>query len=355
MYKKPPCTSDASTSLLLQHCATLPGKLLWLADEHHHEAVFEALASYPSQVQVMTNRYDVYRTAEAIKLPVHFCDWVFDRNTFYDAIALRLCKEKAVNKHIFAQALPLLTPRGQLLLAGEKTEGIKSYCKGLQEAFDHGGQPQKHGNAYLACFESPLTAHQQTAAEEYHYFQEIGNLDKVTLHSKPGQYGWNKIDQGSQLLVEHFQRYCATLPAAKLTNLLDLGCGYGYLTLATANLPFHSRTATDNNAAAVLSCDHNAFTNGLNVTVVADNLGQSIQEKFDFILCNPPFHKGFDVKTDLIGQFLKAAQTMLSKKGQAFFVVNSFVGLENKASHFFRNVSLLENTGQFKVFRLANG
>src|SRR5690606_14598650 len=124
----------------------------------------------------------------------------------------------------------------------------------------------------------------------------------------PGIFGWNKLDRGSVLLAEQAVAVLsgAALPGAStsdvasgepasggLGSVLDLGCGYGYLLLATADLPFSSRTATDNNAAAIIAAEANFDQRELAVTVTLDDCGAHLQEQFDVILCNPPFHHGF--------------------------------------------------------------
>lgn len=346
-------TVDPATQQLLSACTNTEGRLLWLADEHHNADVFDRLkAGVRCGIDVVTNRVNVYQSATHAGLTARFCDWTFEESEQYDTIALRVCKEKAVNQHLLKACPALLKSNGELILSGEKTDGIKSYCKDLQTKFSNAGKPKKHGLVYLAHFQTPTNTPALSEDETYHQIRPIVETNGITLYSKPGQYGWTKIDQGSQKLVEHFRHYCAALPKEKLTTLLDLGCGYGYLTFAIAELPFDSRTATDNNAAAVLSCRYTAQANNLSVHVSADDLGKQIQGQFDFILCNPPFHTGFDVQTDLTRRFLQAARSKLTERGQAFFVVNSFVGLEKRAQGLFSQITLLENDGQFKVFCL---
>src|SRR5690606_9948663 len=78
----------------------------------------------------------------------------------------------------------------------------------------------------------------------------------LTIHSKPGLFGWNKIDQGSEFLIQSLPAMLGTMPRPP-ASLLDLGCGYGYLTLMTKDLPLQGRVLTDNNAAALFTARHN--------------------------------------------------------------------------------------------------
>ena len=67
------------------------------------------------------------------------------------------------------------------------------------------------------------------------------------MYSKPGIYGWQKIDRGSALLIEQLSDVLASMARAP-KRLADLGCGYGYLSIMAAQqLPDCQWLMTDNN------------------------------------------------------------------------------------------------------------
>ncbi|MCV6626215.1 MAG: class I SAM-dependent methyltransferase, partial [Cellvibrionaceae bacterium] len=116
--------------------------------------------------------------------------------------------------------------------------------------------------------------------------------------------------------------------------------------------------ATDNNAAALASCEHNlqqlkALRPKLETGVSAADCADRIEQRFDLIVCNPPFHQGFNVDNSLTDKFLNAAKNHLNQNGQAYFVVNSFIGIEKKAQQIFKRVETLANNKQFKVLRFS--
>src|SRR5690606_29767337 len=88
------------------------------------------------------------------------------------------------------------------------------------------------------------TAQGELDSDHYPDLREL-TIGELRFLSKPGLYGWNKIDQGSALLVETFK---AHFPSANChyQRCLDLGCGYGYLMLATKDYAIEQRVATDN-------------------------------------------------------------------------------------------------------------
>jgi 16S rRNA (guanine1207-N2)-methyltransferase len=177
---------------------------------------------------------------------------------------------------------------------------------------------------------------------------------ELTLWSKPGIFGWQKLDAGSAFLIEHLGSVWQTEPR----RVLDLGCGYGYLTAMAArrwrNAEF---TATDNNVAAVAACARNLqMENIRGGAIVADCAATisatTIDESFDAILCNPPFHQGFDVENELTMRFLLATKRLLRRGGRALFVVNQFIALERKATTLFSNVEVVARNRSFKLVML---
>jgi len=170
--------------------------------------------------------------------------------------------------------------------------------------------------------------------------------------SKPGVFGWNKIDRGSALLIEYLPTLLAQL-ASSPTTVVDLGCGYGYISaMAHALAPVHY-LATDNNVAAVAACRENFKRLDIAGQVSLDNCGQSLAAKADLVLCNPPFHQGFELENSLTLQFLRSAKGLLKNNGTALFVVNSFIGLEKSSKGLFADCQVVVNNGSFKLLVLS--
>ena len=135
---------------------------------------------------------------------------------------------------------------------------------------------------------------------------------------------------------------------------MDLGCGYGYLGCEASRYPFTSITSTDNNAAALAASKENfAYLPHSNHQVIAADAGDQLDQEFDTILCNPPFHQGFTVDDGMNIKFLSNSKRLLSSSGQALFVVNAFIPLEHTATQYFAQVNVLANDGAFKLVALS--
>ncbi len=338
---------DPALDILLPDLQASGGTTLWLADEN----ALDCAHSIPARenLTIMSNRFDVAQQAQRAGHHALFSDFDFSAlpQESLARIVYRISKEKAVNHHVFNHASSLLENGGQLSIAGLKNEGSKTFIDKLASQYGN-GHSRKHGVVYRGDFcKTSTTPQNGFDAQDYTALRLI-QTPALDFFSKPGIFGWDKIDQGSAFLVEHLPEFLAQFSRSP-QSMLDLGCGYGYLTVMTRHLPLSQRTATDNNAAALLAMQQNAAHFGMAVDVVADDAGASLLGAFDMILCNPPFHQGFSIESELTKKFLRHAAKLLSKNGRALFVVNSFIGIEKLARQHFHDVSLVANNGRFKL------
>lgn len=381
--------------------------ILWLADEN---ALGQAkpLCSLKTELHLITNRYDIYTQFKAEGFTSFFSDFNTPvENTAYSQVFIRIAKEKPVTHHLINLAYRLLEEGGTLTLCGEKSEGIKSYFTKARALFGGTEPLQKNGKVYEAVLTKtassvspqpwlddsdypqlrpvgllrpmrsptpraaeaprPDTPDIQVVTTPYNNTTATETIDKAsppqvventyspetfTFYSKPGVFGWNKIDPGSAFLIEQLDTFIEQM-ATPPQSLLDLGCGYGFLTLMSYHLPVQHRVATDNNATALLAAQKNIDLSGINVDLIADDCGENITEKFDLILCNPPFHQGFNIDSQLTEKFLRNTQRLLTPKGAALYVVNQFIPLEQKASSLFGTIVQIAENRSFKVIELG--
>lgn len=333
-------------------------RFLWYTDENALNTLPAAL--HQEQLLVLTNRWDVAEQAKVRGFTTAFNDFDCGEipDNSLDKIFYRVSKEKPVVHHLLNQAWRYLKPGGQLLLAGYKNEGTKTYIEKIAKLFGSGKNIEKNGPVYSAAL-SKYTEYDATQLlddSDYRQPRPIALDSGFQLLSKPGLFGWNKVDAGSALLIEQLKQL-SPLPNP-LNSCIDLGCGYGYLTIAAASLDICKNinhwTLTDNNAAALQLAQQNLQHNQLHGEVIAADAGKNIQVKADLLLCNPPFHQGFGIDGDLTDKFLLSAKQLLAPRGMALFVVNQFIPLERKASGLFSEVTLVIDNGSFKVIRLSN-
>ena len=361
--------TDSSSTLLIQHIEqaiavqSKPLRILFVADENTYNNLdFIKKFDEKHSLDILTNRYEIYRAVRESKknnVTAYFNDFDFSElTTQYDCFAYRISKEKPVVHHILNRFIQASAKNTRILLAGEKNDGIKTYTKNLLKYNVLDGTIKKIGPDYLAdlIVKSTIGTNEAFETQDYTSTRPIKTLTlnqkNYEIYSKPGTYGWKKIDEGSKILCENFIFEESREQNAN-KKLIDLGCGSGLLSLAAHSIGIEDIFATDNNAAALASTQSTFNKNGISGKVIADDCAGDVPEKFDILLCNPPFHKGFDTSNQLTEQFVKAAKRLLKPKGKAYFVTNSFIGIEKIAKQYFDTIKTLENNKRFKVLRFS--
>ncbi len=344
--------SDPALSALFDHLRDCQGPALLVADEQLDCAALLQLKVLPN-LTLLSNRFDVIQCAQQAGINHIFNDMDLSACTQrFSLIAYRVSKEKAIVHHVINQVPHSLSSQGEFVLTGYKDEGTKTYISKTEQAFGTRASVTKGERQLQIARFTNISIGEALDDRGYNDWQAIGDINGKAIYSKPGQYGWNKIDDGSRRLVECL-RDQITLPAAAPTTALDLGCGYGYLALMAASLGVARITATDNNAAALLSCERNFTEHGVQGEVIADHCAQSIHHQYDLVLCNPPFHRGFDTETSLTELFTASAAHHLKTGGYALFVVNQFIPLESVAAPLFKSVEVVHRDKSFKVLKLS--
>lgn len=343
----------SATEILHAHLDPNKNTLLCL-DENL--ASFQPPSPSSANLSLLSNRFDIANRLQknSDSTAAVFNDWDFSVfSSKFDGIGFHLSKEKAVNHHIINQALNHLNDNGELYFVGEKNHGAKTYADKLKKLLGNGNL-KKNGTVYIFTANVPEQQYLHFYDQDYQQLREI-DTDQNIL-SKPGQFGWNKIDAGSLLLSKELEK----LNLSKAIDVLDIGCGYGFLSIQAllGKTQISSICLSDNNAAALISANanlqqlHNNASLDSQYSVIAGDCAIQVEKKFDLVICNPPFHQGFDVEEELTSRFLKSAKNHLKPNGQALFVVNSFIALEKKAKSIFGNCECLHNNNKFKVLQL---
>jgi 16S rRNA (guanine1207-N2)-methyltransferase len=71
-------------------------------------------------------------------------------------------------------------------------------------------------------------------------------------------------------------------------------------------------------------------------------------QTFDVIISNPPFHRSFDVNTNVSHRLLREAKAHLNPNGRLVLVANAFLKYESVADEHFRSIRTQDN-GKYKI------
>lgn len=301
----------------------------------------------------LTNRFDQQTQLQSRGWSCTLSDFSWPEALQVDHLIYRISKEKAVVNHLINLAGQHLTEGARITLFGDKSEGIKSYAKNAQKYL--GGERLEKklgGDSWMVELSLGSSIGAVLNDQEYTQLRVVATVGTESLYSKPGVYGWQKIDKGSQQLIQRLPAMLgADLPISDL-SVLDLGSGSGYLSLAACG-PESQITATDNNVAAMQATLHSLQQAGMKAQFQLSNAGEELDGRFDIILCNPPFHSGFGIDYDLTDRFSKSAARLLKRDGKACFVVNQHVPLKRIASNYFNSVELDLDTSSFCTYLLT--
>lgn len=143
-----------------------------------------------------------------------------------------------------------------------------------------------------------------------------------------GAFAGAALDVGTRYLLEFLPQFAGPVGDAPAPgDVIDLGSGTGILATALArSYPRRAVLAVDSSAAAVLSTLATAEANDVADRVRAvreDALTERPDRSARLIVCNPPFHSGAAVQSDLALRVLGDARRVLRRDGELWTVFNT--------------------------------
>jgi len=157
-----------------------------------------------------------------------------------------------------------------------------------------------------------------------------------SFRSNSGIFSKDKVDQGSHFLLQYLAENDLK------GHLLDIGCGYGLFGVVLSKIkPELLVTMVDINERAVEMAKLNCQLHEVKCWVLVSNICENVENKFDYVISNPPIRAGKQVVFDII----KQAKERLNDKGQLFLVIRKKQGALsalNYASKIFNSSEIVE-------------
>ncbi len=164
------------------------------------------------------------------------------------------------------------------------------------------------------------------------------------FNSDNGVFSKNKIDFGSKVLLENFLKE----NKKNVDNLLDIGCGYGFMGIVLAKILDAKPTLIDVNKRAIHLTKMNLKENKIKGdTFVSDIYGQ-VQNQFDLIITNPPIRAG----KIIVLKILQDAKNHLNEEGELWFVIRKDQGAKSilkEIEAFYENEIIKKEKGFFVI------
>jgi len=146
----------------------------------------------------------------------------------------------------------------------------------------------------------------------------IGN-NKYIFITDNSIFSKDYLDYGTKLLLE-------SLPIEKIRGkVLDLGCGYGPIGIYIAKNTKAEVHMVDINERALALAKENSTKNDVSTNVYFSNVYDNINNKFDFIITNPPIRAG----KRTVYEILFKAKEHLTENGELWLVVRKKQGAKS--------------------------
>jgi 16S rRNA (guanine1207-N2)-methyltransferase len=275
------------------------------------------------------------------------------REATWDLVCFRIPTDKASLMQLLADAWDLLAVGGRCVIAGATQEGIKSAATSLSALFGPTTVlATKAGHRVVRAVKQSATPADEallaSARVPWAAFRETAVTLRgvpAVLAARPGVFSWEHLDEASAILAN-------VMRIAPTDAVLDLGCGAGALGITAARLAHAGRvTMVDVDIEAVRSADRSATIAGLTNTraLPSDVASAVLEERFDVVVTNPPFHVGKQTDLVLPGRFIRDAWQVLVPGGALQLVANRTLPYEGLIRDQFGRVECLHDGPRFKV------
>ena len=263
-----------------------------------------------------------------------------------DIVAIRIPHEKLALQQLLHDANSVLRVGGQCFIAGATNEGVKPATRALEELFGNAATiATDSGHRIVRAVKHAGLAAAPTGLDAF--TEQLFTLRgrEYTLSSRPGVFSWDHLDEATAILVDH-------MDIRPTDRVLDLGCGYGVLgVVAGSTATEHPVTMLDVDSEAVRSAERSALDSGLAAPriMASDVAAAVLEEQFDVVVTNPPFHVGKSTDLSVPIQFIHDAWKVLAPGGRLNLVANRTLPYETAIKYLFKNITKVHDGRRFKV------
>ena len=264
-----------------------------------------------------------------------------DRDTYRLTLVLPQ-RQRDENRALLARAVASTDAGGIVLAAASNVEGAKTLEGDLAALTGSVDSLSKHKCRAFWSRIDPVKIDRDLLET---WVAADGPRDIGGYISRPGVFSWDRIDAGSKLLIEQ-------LPHELSGRVADLGAGFGYLAKEILTL-CPGVTHIDLYEAeqrALNLARQNLAAFGDRASGFWADVTKGIQGEYDAIISNPPFHTDRADRHELGQAFIKSAAAALRRGGVFLMVANRHLPYEETLKAAFKTVTVLSETGAYKVF-----
>ncbi|MGF1527937.1 MAG: class I SAM-dependent methyltransferase [Candidatus Competibacterales bacterium] len=250
-------------------------------------------------------------------------------------------KHRGENLYYLARLADWLAVDGHWLAVCPNALGAASLEKRAGELFSLAG---RYAKRHCRVFWGPVAGFEPTLAAQYRALarQPVAGTPLV---SHVGAFSAREVDPGSRQLAD-------ALPPL-VGRGADWGAGYGYLSyrLLTGSHRLEALHLLEADARQLAAARENLAPLAADVALQfhwSDVTVDSPQAAFDWIVTNPPFHRGKAAEPTLGQGFIKAAAAALRPGGTLYLVANRQLPYEPTLQRHFPHLDVLASDNRYK-------
>ena len=183
-----------------------------------------------------------------------------------------------------------------------------------------------------------------TSEHEERSFRAVFAGKVLAFDTDAGVFSKQHVDPGSELL-------CKSLPDDLSGDVLDMGCGWGAMTVMTlARFPKCSVTMADVNERALGLAVSNVAKNRMTAKAVLSDGFEKIEGLFDTVITNPPIRAGKAV----IYKMFEDAKAHLRDGGSLYLVIRKQQGAPSALKflkELYCKAEVIERDGGYWIIR----
>ena len=170
------------------------------------------------------------------------------------------------------------------------------------------------------------------------------NNNKFIFNTDNGVFSKGELDFGTYLLIKNVLKVNIT------GSVLDLGCGYGPIGIIVSKLFNINVTMCDVNRRALHLVKMNMKLNGVDGNIIESDGYSEINDKFDFVISNPPIRVG----KEKLYELLINTKNHLKENGELIIVIRKEQGAKSliKDMSVYYDVKIIDKDKGFFIISL---
>ena len=266
-----------------------------------------------------------------------------DETRQYDAVLIRLPRQREEGQYLMATAWDHLKPGGLFMVSAANDTGGARLEKDLGWLSD----PQS-ASKYKCRVVWGKKDEKSVCPPSWRVAGALQKSDRTGFWTQAGLFSWDRIDPATAMLLPY-------LPKNFTGAAADLGCGYGVLSLSMLerNPALKKLYCIDADGRALRACEKTIGEKHPAAVVEyhwADLSRPTALNPVDLVVMNPPFHAEKALAIDIGQSFITNAAALLKKQGELLMVANAHLPYEALLAKSFSHVEKKFEGQGFKIF-----